>query len=1000
MSGFDIAVVSTAGRYSNASSSDELWEALVEGRELNTDADQPVPQGHIPRVPQVAGAAEFDHEFFGMSPAEAALIDPQQRLILTCAFRALEDAGYGDGAPRRWGVFASTSFSTYLLNNVMTARPDLVQGANMLAMIGNIPDSAATRLAYRLNLQGPAMTVQTACSSSLVALGIACRSLLDYECDGAVVAACSLTIPQRGTRRHTKESIFSADGYCRPFDASGAGTIKGNGCSAVVLRRLEDAIDDHDPVLAVIDAVAVNNDGDDKVGYTAPSVTGEEEVIREALSLADLAPSDIDYLEAHGTGTALGDPIEIRALARVFDSQTVGLPVGSIKANVGHLDCAAGLTSLVKVTSMLRTGILPPLINFTALNPEIDNSKGTFRFPTVIEEGHQLRHVGISSFGIGGTNAHAVVSAHAIRTHVGRTSVTQLPALVHVSAVRPQDVERRLDDLRRAVESGADSWDVAYSALRNDRRMSCDAVASLGGTIPDDVTLQGLLSHASVGTPGLLPVLDACRRAVAERHLLPDHEETEAAVLVLAAMVCPQDPAVAQLGLEEEASRVARSLAPVETQLWNRPVDDDAVGALRALLGFLLGAGGSKNLMPLFAGTGTIRVPIPHCPLAPIKHWVGPEDALRSVWEPSNGSDAHSRVHVGRSFTALDRVVSAVSEVLNVPAAPDSDFFTLGGDSLQAIEVLDLLRDEYPDLNLAAFLGASSLRDIAATIEVESASGGFHPTLPENFTVLRDDAGDEATPTFLIHPAGGTVFQYRVMSRMMATPTRLVGVSLPDDYRDYQDLHSLADLYARQIDSFWPCGEVRLGGYSAGGNITVEVATILSGQGRAVAPPCLIDPLPPLSYAHTDPRSSVPAGMQGFLLDAIGIEAEQLRDSAAHDERGVQKLLISRGLTRTESQDIVDKWLMSHRILAYDPPKRFPGDVTVVCAREQMPPDVLAEMGIVEHPRRLWSDYIDGSCHLTTVGGNHMSMMTGTNLVAVANRVDEWLSRLSTGAPR
>ena len=257
MSGFDIAVVSTAGRYSNASSSDELWEALVEGRELNTDADQPVPQGHIPRVPQVAGAAEFDHEFFGMSPAEAALIDPQQRLILTCAFRALEDAGYGDGAPRRWGVFASTSFSTYLLNNVMTARPDLVQGANMLAMIGNIPDSAATRLAYRLNLQGPAMTVQTACSSSLVALGIACRSLLDYECDGAVVAACSLTIPQRGTRRHTKESIFSADGYCRPFDASGAGTIKGNGCSAVVLRRLEDAIDDHDPVLAIEDRKSV-----------------------------------------------------------------------------------------------------------------------------------------------------------------------------------------------------------------------------------------------------------------------------------------------------------------------------------------------------------------------------------------------------------------------------------------------------------------------------------------------------------------------------------------------------------------------------------------------------------------------------------------------------------------------------------------------------------------------------------------------------------------------
>ena len=393
-----------------------------------------------------------------------------------------------------------------------------------------------------------------------------------------------------------RESIFSADGYCRPFDVSGAGTIKGNGCSAVVLRRLEDAIADHDPVLAVIDAVAVNNDGDDKVGYTAPSINGEEEVIREALSLAGLEPCDIDYLEAHGTGTALGDPIEIRALARVFDSQTVGLPVGSIKANIGHLDCAAGLASLVKVISMLRTGIMPPLINFTGLNPEIDNSKGTFRFPTQIEKNHQLRHIGISSFGIGGTNTHAIVSAHTGRTHADRMSVVQLPTLVHVSAVRPQDVERRLDDLRCTVESGADSWDVAYSALRNDRRMSCDGFASLGGDIPGDVALDRLLSYTSVTTPGLLPVLDACRRAVIERHLLPGHAETEAAVLLLVAMVCPQDPIVAQLGLEEEASQVIKFLPPAETQLWNRPVGCDAVDALGVLLGFLLGTRGDKNL--------------------------------------------------------------------------------------------------------------------------------------------------------------------------------------------------------------------------------------------------------------------------------------------------------------------------------------------------------------------------------------------------------------------
>ncbi|BEH01061.1 hypothetical protein brsh051_03420 [Brooklawnia propionicigenes] len=200
MSGFDVAITAVAGRYSQADSTRELWEALVDGRELNVNAPDPVSDGHIPRVPSVANIDEFDHEFFGISPAEAELMDPQQRLMLTCAFEALENAGRASGDELRWGVFASASFSTYLLNNVLSARPQVVEDSNMLALIGNLPDSVATRLAYKLNLVGPAMTVQTACSSSLVALQVACRSLLDYECDGAIVAACSLTVPQARTR--------------------------------------------------------------------------------------------------------------------------------------------------------------------------------------------------------------------------------------------------------------------------------------------------------------------------------------------------------------------------------------------------------------------------------------------------------------------------------------------------------------------------------------------------------------------------------------------------------------------------------------------------------------------------------------------------------------------------------------------------------------------------------------------------------------------------------
>lgn len=998
MSGFEIAIVSMAGRYSSAWSTDELWDALGAGRELNIQADPPVAAGHIPRYPIVPGADEFDHEFFGMSPGESALTDPQQRLLLTCGFQALENAGYADGTARTWGVFASASFSTYLLNNVLVARPDCVRDADMLTMIGNIPDSVATRLAYRLNLLGPAMTIQTACSSSLVALQVACRSLLDYECDGTLVAACSLTVPQRATRRHFKDSIFSADGFCRPFDAVGAGTVKGNGCSAVVLRRLEDALADHDPILAVIDGIAANNDGHDKIGYSAPSIAGEEEVIREALSVAGIHQREIDYIEAHGTGTALGDPIEVRALSRVFDGHTMNLPVGSIKANIGHLDCAAGLTSLVKVVGMLRTGVIPPLINFDSLNPEIDNSRGTFAFPVQPLE-RDLRHICISSFGVGGTNAHAVVSAYPGGTKSGGARRSPLPSLAPISGIRSDDIVVQTDALRVTVDRGTDPWDAAYSVLRNDRALPYSEVIGLGSDLPATVSLLEIADQVAQAPDGILPFLDACYEfAVVKADLLPDHQRAEVAVLLAVAAVAPQATEIAGLRLDGAVSEIVAALPEPESASWVGVLQKRERKALLSLLSFLAAAPGVKNLTPLFAGTGVRRVSVPNYPLARTCHWVGPGDgdARWGAGFPHSAVPATEPALSTDAPTALDRIVAEVSAVLRVDAGPDSDFFALGGDSLQAIDVLDRLSSDYPSLALSDLLAATSLREIALMAEKHEASAPPPVSVvPGNLRVLRDDAEIGMDPVFFIHPAGGTVFQYLAMSHLMNVPSRLVGISLPANYQDFQTLGELASCYAQQITSWQPDGPVQISGYSAGGNLALETARLLAAEGRQVAPPCLVDALPPMSYSSVHLGSSIPPGMLSYLLDTLGIDSKRFGQSVPRDSEEFRKVLTERGLTADESKNIVEKWLYCHQILSFEPPANFPGDLALICAADPMPQESLDELGIVEYPRSGWADYIDGDCHIVTVPGNHMSMMSGVNLRAVAHQVDIWLKSLA-----
>jgi phthiocerol/phenolphthiocerol synthesis type-I polyketide synthase E len=422
-----IAIVGMAGRFPGAQGLDEFWSCLrrgVEVLETLTDAEldaagvslaERTDPHFVRRAAVLAGVFDFDADFFGLTPREAEIIDPQQRVFLECAWEAMEHAGYGPGTPAGVvGVYGGASMSTYLSAHI-TRDPKLVAavGAYQL-MLGNDKDFLCTRVSYKLNLRGPSMTLQTACSTSLVAVAAACRALQRGECAMALAGGVSMFFPQGAGYRFQEGMILSPDGQCRPFDRAAAGTRVGAGAGIVVLKSLAAALADHDTIHAVIRGIAVNNDGDAKMGYTAPGLEGQVAVIARAHALAEVSPETITYAETHGTATPLGDPVEIAALKRAFGA-TARDPgfcrLGALKANIGHLDVAAGVAGLIKTVLALRHREIPPLVNFTAANPalELDGSPFSASASGAFWEGGAPRRACVSSFGIGGTNAHAVL---------------------------------------------------------------------------------------------------------------------------------------------------------------------------------------------------------------------------------------------------------------------------------------------------------------------------------------------------------------------------------------------------------------------------------------------------------------------------------------------------------------------------------------------------------------------------------------------------------------
>ncbi len=423
-----VAIIGIAGRFPGAENVQRFWENLCKGVEsISAFSAEELEFAGIskklvdaPNYVKARGILEgvefFDAEFFGFSAREAQITDPQHRLFLECSWDALENAGYCSYTyPGSIGVYGGAGTNSYFLNNIYPNHDLREALGEYLLHIGNEKDFMTTRVSYKLNLKGPSFTIQTACSTSLVAICVACNHLLSYQCDMALAGGVSIAVPQIRGYQYQEGMIFSPDGCCKPFDAAALGTVPGNGAGIVVLKRLQDAIADRDHIYAVIKGYGINNDGMEKVGYSAPSVAGQTEAISSAIAMAEINPETINYTEAHGTGTLLGDPIEIKALTQAFQTFTQKkgyCAIGSVKSNVGHLIEAAGVTGLIKTALSLHHQQLPPTLQFSVPNPHIDFSNSPFYVNTALKKwdsGLVLRRACVSSFGVGGTNAHVIL---------------------------------------------------------------------------------------------------------------------------------------------------------------------------------------------------------------------------------------------------------------------------------------------------------------------------------------------------------------------------------------------------------------------------------------------------------------------------------------------------------------------------------------------------------------------------------------------------------------
>lgn len=742
-----IAVIGMAARFAGADDVESYWTNLVDCVEsvsrpdVSGPVDDVVQDGegrYVRAVAKVADVEWFDADFFRTPPAEAVTMDPQQRVLLEVAAEALEDAGYAGEREPVVGVFVGSGENHYFREFVAPAEARAGRSGDVRITLANEKDFLAPRLAFKLGLAGPAITVQTGCATALSAVAVACSALAAGDCDIALAGGVSLLMPDVDGYDYTEGGILSTDGRCRAFDADASGTVPGAGAGIVVLRRDTDAQAAHDRRRAVIRGWAVNNDGGSRAGFTVPNIGGQEAVIRSALARAGIAPDEVGHIEAHGTGTAIGDPVEFEALRRVFATpgrapQT--LTLSSVKPNIGHTDAAAGIAGLIKATLAVERATVPGTLHFRRPNPEIDLAPTPFvvTAETRSWNAEGPRIAGVSSFGLGGSNAHVVVESAAAAPAAGAARPRQVLALSARTDDELTRMRKRLADRLATTPSiePAALADIAFTLgtgrARFTRRWAAvvadgaEAFAQLKATAETGRPTKRW-SLAIHGTPGELA-------ATGERLLVTEPlfgaaiaELTEdfSGESGLAKLAPHQAGALTALSLAWILRRLGLTFSRVDAPDWARPAaewlaeggdlasldaalaactDDSAdAGSVRERVGQVLvgpsfdlsevvatawRAGVSIDWAAYYGDEPRGRVPLPTYPFTRRRFWLDRLEPERVEPAQRDAAAAAAAVNIADFVEQVWREVLGIQHI-----AHDAHFVNdLGGDSLYAVEI-------------------------------------------------------------------------------------------------------------------------------------------------------------------------------------------------------------------------------------------------------------------------------------------------------------------------
>jgi malonyl CoA-acyl carrier protein transacylase len=1013
-----MAVVGMAGRFPGAAGVDELWTMLLarteavrrfspaELRAAGVAEETIADPRYLPYAADLAGIEDFDAAFFGITPAEARLIDPQHRIFLECVWSALEDAAAPPSAHGgRVGVFGSTSLSSYLLHHVLRSPEFRDQAFTYPVLLGNDKDFLATRVSYALNLRGPSVSVQSACSSSLVAVDEACAALRSARCDIAVAGGVSVFTPQTVGYRHQEGGTYARDGHCRPFDAAASGMVRGSGCGVVVLKRLEDALADADHIYALIAGTAVNNDGSAKAAYSAPSPLGQDEVVTACLDASGVPASSIGYVEAHGTGTYLGDPIEVAALRGAYE-RTGDPPsrcaLGSLKANIGHLDAAAGVTGLIKAALVLHHQTIPPQANFTEPNPELRLDDGPFDVPThPVSAADPLRAAAVTSLGIGGTNAHAVL--------------TRAPAPPARTGRAPEGTGCAL---RLSAPDGERLRELADDLLGHLERHPHTRLDDLAHTLSGGRTVMA--RQAEVRAATLQQALAGLRR-VREGHT------------------------------EEPAA-------------YEKP-------------------GGSAGAEPSGGVRGARKIRLPGIRLRRVRHWIELEPPGTSeppgTPEPSEARASRVSGAVRSGGGTPEAVAEVFRERLGAESVEvDDDYFALGGDSLLAVDLVETLsRVLQVPLSAGRFAALRTPRRVAEWSEGLRGDGGPGPTAgpdradgtdgaddtdgtgraggaegaestddgdgdgdgadPDQgaLTLVKEGRPDDAAvPVFLVHPSGGTVSFAYALAAHSRDPSPLYAIGYPAALSgSLTTIPGMARYYLRLIREARPNGPYRVGGYSLGGTVALEIARLLREAGERVERVLLFDTMPPREGRRALSEEEFLDLFPGLLRLTLGLPepeaphtgtasaaaAAAARNGAAgpaarHEEgqgarhgagiRTVDEAIASvrppgyGEATSRELRTLYEVWRVCDRALARHTPGVYAGPVELFAAKAPLPRRpgaALASSGRAGE----WRGYLTGELRVTPVPGHHFSLFGAAQLPALAAAYDSALARTPGGAP-